>query len=119
MQLFLLALLAGLVLSLIFGVAIANLSHILTEIDLFERPRNWLGKIWLVGKVFTCKFCMADKMSLACSFLVVYLTGLHWWLFPAFWQLIHYISRAGHKLEDGIPVSAAANVSVNDQEPEP
>lgn len=103
---------------LIVGIAIANLTHVLTEIDLFERPRKLLGKIPLIGKLFTCKFCQSNWLALAAGiYLGMGISGE----FPmvlrivVFWQVIHWISRLAHKVEDGLPVTAVANVNVNGQ----
>lgn len=116
-----------LILSVILGLAIANLSHVLTEIDLFEKPRTLLGKIPVVGKVFTCKFCQSNWMALALSVIVCWNVSSDqiWVIWKmamplelrilVLWQAMHWISRIAHKVEDGIPITAVANVNVNGQ----
>jgi len=116
-----------LVMAFIFAIATANVSHVLTEIDLFERPREWLGNLWLIGKVFTCKFCMSDKLAVLSALCFLYLPDARWGVMAhlplavrivVMWWAIHWIARGAHKLEDGVLVSAAANVVVNDQDSE-
>jgi len=104
---------------LLVGIATANLTHVLTEVDLFERPRKWLGRTPWIGKFFTCKFCQSNLLAIAAGiYLGIGISGE----FPmalrivVFWQAIHWITRLAHKLEDGIPVTAVANVNVNERE---
>jgi hypothetical protein len=104
---------------LIVGLAISNLTHILTEVDLFESPRRKLSKLFLIGKVFSCKFCQSTWLALAASIYI----SMEIWVSPIpllvkiliLWHAIHWVARRGHKLEDGLPVTAIANVNVNGQ----
>jgi len=117
------------ILVVITGLACSNLSHVLTEVDLFQKIRDVLGKIPVVGKVFTCKFCQSNWMALLAAIYI----SMEMWNAPTFgsgipllakiiilWQAMHWVARKGHKIEDPIPLSmvASANVNVTEQGPD-
>lgn len=106
-----------LLLILLIGIATANITHVLTEIDLFEKPRKLLAKIPFIGKVFTCKFCQSNWIALAAAWYIgTSISGDFPVILRVFvlWQAIHWVSRLAHKVEDGVPVTAVANVTVNE-----
>lgn len=117
-----------LIIVLILGLAIANLSHNFTEVDLFEKQRTILGKIPVIGKVFTCKFCQSNWMALALAIVICWnVSDAQTWTIwkvalPVglrvliLWQAMHWVARVAHKVEDGIPVTAVANVNLSERE---
>ena len=53
-------------------IAVENLSHILTTVDLLESPRAWLqDRLGKLGKLAACGYCQSLWLSVAAAYWLV------------------------------------------------
>ena len=100
-----------LLLFVLFSMAVANFSDLLTSVDFLDRPREWINERFpRVGKIAICKYCQSWWMSGASSPLLVFwawpeaLVVPQWASIILCWLAIHMVARTLHRVDDGWPI---------------
>jgi hypothetical protein len=95
----------------LFSMAVANLSDLLTSVDLLDRPREGINESFpRVGKIAIFKYCQSWWMSGASSPLLVFwawpegLVVPQWASIVLCWFAIHMVARTLHRVDDGWPI---------------
>jgi hypothetical protein len=113
----------------ILALAVANLSNLLTTVDLLECPRKWFERNFpRLAKLATCQLCQSFWMSGASSvFLSLWAwEGFSGWVpiwarIPVVWLAIHLAARMIHLVVDGVPIRTPvglyAMVSIQKDDP--
>ena len=101
-------------------LAVDNLSHILTSVDLFERFRKWVQDNFKFGKLAVCAYCQSFWLSIPVAFWLISgdLPLIAKWVIVALamHRLANFVSEFGERYLNRAPINVFAIIKKDEDD---